>query len=75
MSIQWPKIFDDNSIHESCSDLEVLADGLTGWAICMSGNKPHKNFGTVMMIIGNRLGCMATPDNLNEKYDELMGCE
>ena len=33
----------------------ALAEGLNGWAMCMSGNKPPKNFGIGMVKIGRVL--------------------
>ena len=42
----------------------ALADGLEGWAICMSGGSMPKLFGDGMVKIGSLLDEMATYDNL-----------
>lgn len=69
----WPKVFTKpnydyaKEFHNAKERRAVaLANGLTGWGICMGGGKPPKLFGKAMVIIGQVLGITATPDNLQE---------
>jgi hypothetical protein len=50
----------------------ACAQGLAGWAGCMSGNKPPDNWGKGMVEIGQLLGIVPTADNLSKYADELL---
>ena len=68
----WPKILEEPKFdYDKCLGNEVIqrqacADGLMGWALCMSGNKPPENFGQGMVKISKILDVPAMADNLSE---------
>jgi hypothetical protein len=55
-SFQYGKTNDANGL--------ALAEGLMGWAACMSGREPPKNFGVGMLKIGSLLNVSATHTEL-----------
>ncbi len=64
----WPEVFTNENFNYDVNDhlhkKLALANGLVGWAICMSGGAPPKLFGVAMVKIGSLLDEMATHDNL-----------
>lgn len=50
----------------------LIAMGLTNWANCMAGNKPPEYFGEMMVVIGQKLGIVPTPDNFSTKSKEWL---
>ena len=65
MEVIWSKVFtDENFVYRDNEKDLALADGLMGWANCMAGNKPPKEFGTGMVKIGKLLGISCQPETL-----------
>jgi len=64
---KFPEIFENKDFsyieHEKTL---AHADGLLGWALCMSGNKPPEMFGMGMLKIGKILGINPTHEALME---------
>ena len=62
----WPVVFNVTNFEYTGPNAhdEAMADGLTGWALCMSGNTPPQHFGYAMLKIGKVLGVMSLPDAL-----------
>lgn len=67
----WPEIFMSEDIR-GLSDSQICAEGLCGWAICMAGGPPPESFGRVMILIGDKLGIIATPENLSKYAKEMI---
>jgi len=53
-------------------ELLACADGLLGWAFCMSGNQPPETFGSGMVKISTFLGISANPDSLSDYADKIL---
>jgi hypothetical protein len=51
----WPKVF-INGVEKYTDKKQAIADAYCGWALCMSGESPVKNFGEGMVFIGEYLG-------------------
>ena len=73
----WPEIFTDPymSYHKD-KDPETrkriaIADGLCGWANCMAGSKPTKEFGEAMARLSQIVGINGSPDSFMEAADRL----
>ena len=67
----FPDIFITGELPTNWSISSLIADGLCGWANCMSGAKPPEKFGEGMALIGRKVG-VATPDGLSELADKLL---
>ncbi len=70
----WPEVFTnpDFEYEETPEGYKMaIVDGLTGWGMCHAGNSPPESFGRGMEKIQNRIGEIATPENL-KKLAELM---
>lgn len=69
MIVEFPRVFTEENFQypENYNLSLICADGLIGWANCMSGQKPPEYFGIGMVKISNLLGIEATPEEL-EKY-------
>lgn len=61
----WPEVFDTKDISGK-TDPELCAIGHLAWGNCMMGNKPHPNFGDVMVLISTKLGISGTPESFFE---------
>lgn len=74
----WPNVLEDPKFeYDKSMTGELLqrmacADGLMGWALCMSGNKPPKNFGHGMIKISKIIGMGSTHQNI-EKFAKEKG--
>ena len=84
---EWPAVFTDETFEYDAPDPQInrdsaVVDGLSGWAICMSGggvDSPEErerrcgipnNFGKGMVKIHKVLGVSPTPDRLEKMADE-----
>lgn len=69
----WPKCFIDGVVPDDRPDVLLCADALSGWANCSAGaGIIPPLFGQVMQKIASRLGCLALPDALMERSQELL---
>jgi len=69
--MNFPEIFETGILPENRTNEALISDGLCGWAICMAGQNPTKNFGAGMLIIAEKVGT-ATPDGLCKLADEII---
>jgi len=69
--MKFPEIFETGILPENRTNDELVADGLCGWALCMTGQKPPQNFGAGMVIIAKKVGTV-TPDGLSKLADEII---
>lgn len=67
----WPESFEKGKVDPKAPKAQLVADGLSAWAICMSGGTPIEKFGEVMVEIGARLNISPTSENLME-YSKTM---
>lgn len=65
----WPEIFNTGEYPKEYNSDSLLADGISGWALCSSGASIPDNFGKGMCLISVELGS-ATPDFLNELFEK-----
>ena len=69
MGFMWPDVFTDENFNYDENDhlhkKLALANGLEGWAICMSGGQAPKQFGNGMVKIASLL-------DENSLYENLM---
>lgn len=87
MMVIWPQVFVEPEkatyptiSKQQCdkSHKQAVADGLCGWALCMSGNQPPKNFGKGMAKIAETLRIIdpdyksASPDELEKMADKIL---
>lgn len=71
----FPQVFEkgeQNYSHDKEGKCSAIADGLSGWALCMSGNKQPEKFGQGMAAIAVFLGISALPENLSKLADEML---
>lgn len=70
-SVWWPDVFYTKDI-SGRPDAALCADALVGWENVMSGNKPHKNFGEVLVLISRHLNILPTSESfLKWSFDWL----
>ena len=77
MIVIWPEIFltgiEPTKTKNHPNRKAILcADGLAGWALCQSGNKPPKNFGNGMVIISSVIGIENSLPETLMKYTETL---
>lgn len=74
MFIIWPEVFTTGKIYTVSKEgkAQAVADGLCGWANCMSGNTPPPEFGEGMTQIGSFLGIVPLAENLHKLADEII---
>lgn len=78
----WPKVFTNPGFKYPDSDVEpcwekirkmAIADGLSGWAICMTRlSEIPKEFGRGMVKIATVLRSSASPENLTKLANEIL---
>lgn len=67
----WPEILFTGKKPNNYSREQAVADGLCGWAICMSGESPCENFGAGMAEISSIVGCVL-PEALSIEADKII---
>jgi hypothetical protein len=67
----WPEIFTTKEISNR-EDAALVADALIAWGLCIILKKVHPNFGEVMVLIGDKIGMLAIPENLMKWSDEFL---
>lgn len=67
----FPKIFIEGVMPQEATKELLIADGLEGWALCMSGNKPPEKFGMGMALISQVLGS-GLPEDLSKMANEFL---
>lgn len=67
----WPEIFMTGEKPKNYTREQAIADGLCGWAICMSGEEPCEKFGEGMVEIGSVVGC-TLPEQLSKEADKIL---
>lgn len=70
-TIIFPEIFITGELPRKWTRESLISDGLCGWANCMCGTEPPKNFGKGMSLISGKVGS-ATPDGLDRLANELL---
>lgn len=68
---EFPEIFITGKLPENWSKESLIADGLIGWSICMSGAKPPEKFGEGMKLISSKIGT-AIPEELSALADKIL---
>lgn len=53
----WPEQFEEGKTLDGYTDRQLIAAALCAWALCMTGNRPPRTFGDVLIAIGERTGC------------------
>jgi hypothetical protein len=73
-AVIWPDVFETGEARGDDSpewQAAACADGLMGWALAMAGNPPPKNFGAVMVALGDKAHCTPTVDGFSERARAL----
>ncbi len=65
-SFIFPRVFITGEIEKNSDEHSLCTDALLGWACCLSGGEPPKNFGCGMAAISKRLGVPATTDSITK---------
>jgi hypothetical protein len=66
--VTWPTL---KEVQQCENKKALLAMALVSWAHCNAGNTPPEYFGEMMVVIGDKLGILPTPEKVQELFHEI----